>query len=119
MSKAACHDPNNAPAGIPMSYGGTVYSDKAGSTALAGATILITMGATTVKAISGTNGNFYLTPSMLAAPSATTAAMTAASLCTASPTKVPMSGALHTAGGDCNSSGCHGIGSSQGAIHIP
>jgi hypothetical protein len=113
---AGCHLEGQTGAGAPAySYGGTVYKDAAGTQPYAGATILITMGGTTHKLISATNGNFFYTPALLPSPTNANTANAAASVC---PDKTAMTGALVQGGGNCNN--CHKTAGGQAPpIHIP
>jgi hypothetical protein len=114
LSNAGCHNAGkglgaNAP---EFSFGGTIYKDA--TNPYPGATVLLTANGVTKKIITGTNGNFYVAPITLAAPTALAPVNTKASAC---PSTTAMSGALVAAGGDCNSSSCHG--GTQGKIHLP
>jgi hypothetical protein len=92
---AGCHDGGTA--GIPRFYlSGTLYTTAAGTTAAAGATILIPNGTgNPLKMIVASNGNFY-TESPVTLP-----ARAKASLC---PTTVQMTAMVNVP--NCNS--CHG-----------
>jgi hypothetical protein len=88
----------------PMSVGGTLYADVAGTGPVTGATILITDSTgTTVEMISTLNGNFYTDQAV------TPPLTVAASRC---PHHLVMPSGATT--GECNS--CHGYGS---RIHLP
>ena len=106
----------NAPA---FTYAGTLYTTSAGTTPLGGATIIITMGGTTKKVITASNGNFFMTaaPAGLNSPTNAATATTKASDCAAAATASPMSGALVQGGGNCNN--CHRIGGTTSPIHLP
>jgi hypothetical protein len=117
MTAAGCHNAGlGLGAGAPeYSFAGTVYRDAAGTTPYAGATILVTAGGMTKKLIAGDQGNFQITPILLAAPTNTATANTKGSAC---PSETAMSGALVGGGGNCNGGGtCHG--GTQGKIHVP
>jgi hypothetical protein len=103
-SAAMCH---NAALGLGVnapeySVGGTLYKDSAGTMPYAGATILVTFGGTTKKAIAADNGNFWFVPALLPSPTNAMTGMTSASGC---PNTLAMGGALVNGGGDCNN--CH------------
>lgn len=102
-----CHAAEGAPR---FTLAGTLYVDAAGTTPLAGGTIIVTdaTGAT-VDMVSQANGNFWTTQTL------TFPVRVAASQC---PDTVPMAGAI-TAAGDCNAGGCHAAGSSSGRVHLP
>lgn len=104
LSAAGCH---NATLGLgggapEYSVGGTLYKDSAGSMAYPGATIFVTVGGTTKKAVTADNGNFWFVPALLPSPTSSMLGMTSASGC---PNTLAMSGGLVNGGGDCNN--CH------------
>jgi hypothetical protein len=88
----------------------------AGTMPYAGATIFVTMGGMTQKTISADNGNFWIIPAQLAAP---TNAMTGIAKASACPNSPAMVSPLMAGGGDCNSSNCHTSGGSAPPIYIP
>jgi hypothetical protein len=98
-----CHDGNTN--GAPeFTLAGTLYTSGAGTTALPGATIIVTDGAgSEIKMIAGDNGNFFTTQTAVFPIRAT------ASGC---PNETSMQNAQQV--GDCNS--CH---SGQSHIHLP
>lgn len=104
----ACHVGKGE--GPQFTVAGTLYADLAGTTPLAGATIVVTdaTGAT-LDLVSQQNGNFYTTAA-LAFPIQVSA--------TRCPDTTPMIGAV-AAPGDCNAGGCHAPGSGAGPIHLP
>jgi hypothetical protein len=117
---AACHlIGNTRPNAPPYTYAGTLYTTAAGTTALAGATIFVKMGATEKKVITATNGNFWMSPlpAGLDPPTNAATATTMASGCAAAPMAVPMSGMLVQGGGNCNN--CHKNGGTTSPIHLP
>jgi len=120
MTAAGCH---NAGLGLgaqapEYSYAGTVYKDAAGTQPYAGATILVTLGGVTKKLIAGDQGNFQITPGLLAAPTTQATANTHGNVCPS--VTGTMAGALVAGGGNCNAGGtCHGPGGTQGKIHLP
>ena len=116
---AGCHLTGQTGAGAPAyTYGGTLYSDVAGTTPMVGAAIFIKLGGTEKKVITATNGNFWMTtaPAGLVAPAAGATASTRASGC---PTvNVGMVAALATpTDGNCNN--CHRNGGTTSPIHLP
>jgi len=100
----ACHLTN---AGPDFTLAGTLYTSKAGTATLAGATVIVVDAAgDEVRLVTKTNGNFYTTQQL------TFPVKVRASRC-------PDSAAM-TAGapaGDCN--GCHTASATQGRIHLP
>jgi hypothetical protein len=111
----ACH---NAQLGLgtgapEYSVAGTVYKDTAGTMPYPGATIIVTVGGTTKKTISATNGNFWFVPALLPGPTATMTGTTSASAC---PNTTPMGGLLVGGGGDCNN--CHRNGGTTLPVYV-
>jgi len=88
--------------GPPFSFGGTLYTDIAGTTPVAGAAIHVidTMG-TDAVVITAANGNFW-SYDLLTFP-----AVAFASLC---PDVTPMATPIGETDGSCNKSGCHTSG---------
>lgn len=103
-SNAGCHNAGTGlgPNAPEWAYAGTIYKDQAGTMPYAGATIFVTLGGTTQKAISATNGNFWIEAALLPGPSAAMTGTTKASAC---PDTMPMATILSAGGGDCNN--CH------------
>jgi hypothetical protein len=97
---AGCHDGNSRPP--KWTIAGTLYSDRAGSGIIPGATMVFTdANGTEVKIITADNGNFYT-------GQAITFPVTAkASLCPNSITDPMM---ITEADAACNATGCHDIG---------
>lgn len=117
---AGCHLTGQVGAGAPpFTYAGTLYTTAAGTTALAGATIFVKLGATEKKVITANNGNFWMSgpPAGLDPPTNAATALTKASGCAAAPMAVPMVGALVQGGGNCNN--CHRNGGTTSPIHLP
>lgn len=108
---AGCHLQGSTGTNAPVyNYAGTVYN--AGGTAVGGINVLITVGGTTKKWLTDTDGNFSVQDPLQAAPTATAQATT--KVCQA-PTA--MSGLLGAGNGNCNAAGtCHGVGGTQGKI---
>lgn len=101
-----CHD--GATQGVPRFYlAGTLYTSAAGTTPLAGATILLPNGmGTPTKMVTASNGNFYLeTPITLPVRAK-------ASLCPN--TDMAMTAMVNQP--NCNAAGCHAAGN---RIHLP
>jgi hypothetical protein len=103
-SAAGCHNSTlglgaSAPA---YSLGGTLYKDMAGTMPYAGATVIVTIGGMTKKAVTADNGNFWFVEALVATPTNSMTGMASASGC---PNTLAMSGALVNGGGDCNN--CH------------
>jgi len=117
MDAIGCHNAglglgSNAP---EYSYAGTLYTDTAGTAPAAGATVFVTAGGVTRKALTDDAGNFQIETALLAAPTTTAQANTSATTC---PTITPMVGTLGAGQGNCNQGGtCHGGG--QGKMHLP
>ena len=101
-----CHD--GATQGVPRFYlAGTLYTSAAGTTPLAGATILIPNGmGNPTKMVTATNGNFYLTTPI------TLPVRVKASLCPN--TDQAMTAMVNQP--NCNAAGCHAAGN---RIHLP
>ncbi len=120
MTAVGCH---NAALGLgaaapEYSFAGTIYRDAAGTSPYSGATILVTANGMTKKLISGDQGNFQITPILMAAPTTAAPANTHASVCPN--TDAVMTGSLITGNGNCNAGGtCHGAGGTQGKIRLP
>jgi len=93
---AGCHGVGGG--GPPWAFAGTLSTAADGLTPNAGVTIVIHAGATTLKAISDTDGNFY-SPLAVTFP-----ANAQASKC---PSVMSMSAQLATGQGGCNS--CHTV----------
>lgn len=117
MSNAGCH---NAAKGLgtgapEYTYAGTLYKDVAGTQPLAGAAVFFKLGATEVKTLSATNGNFWITPGVggLDAP---TNAMTGTTKASGCPNTHSMVGVLVQGGGDCNS--CHKTGGTTTPMYV-
>ena len=103
----ACHQADGGPT---FTLAGTLYADPAGTTPLAGATIVVTdADGTVTELVTRQNGNFW-TNDPLAFPVRVSA--------TRCPDTTPMIGAV-AAPGDCNSGGCHAAGSATGPVHLP
>lgn len=102
----ACHAGGEGPT---FTLAGTLYADAAGTTPLAGATIVVTdaTGAT-FDLVTHDNGNFWTNQAV------TFPVRVAASRC---PDTVPMVSAINA--GDCNVGGCHAAGAPSGRIHLP
>lgn len=130
LSNAACHNQTlGLGTGAPAySYAGTIYHDAAGTQPYSGATIEITLvmnGVPTVtKLVSASNGNFFTTQLLAAAPTATQPAMAAAATC---PTSTPMTNTLVPAtaaaptqgGGNCNACHTTATGAQAPPIYLP
>lgn len=94
--------------GSPFTFGGTLYADSGGRTALAGATFhLIDALGTDVVVVSQLNGNFWSTDLV------TFPVVAFGSLC---PDVVPMIAPLAGTDGSCNRAGCHTSGF---RLHVP
>jgi hypothetical protein len=95
--------------GPPFTFGGTLFTDSGGTTAVAGSSFhLIDAMGTDVIVAAQTNGNFWSTELV------TFPVVTFGSLC---PDVVPMLGPLHDASdGSCNKAGCHTSGF---RVHVP
>jgi hypothetical protein len=108
---SGCHDASTQ--GQPVyNYAGTVY-DASGATGVGGINVLVTLGGVTKKALTDSDGNFYISDPILAAPSNLMAAST--KVCNG-PT--PMTGVLVAGQGNCSATGtCHA--GSEGKIHSP
>jgi hypothetical protein len=105
-----CHLPGQTGAGAPsFTAAGTIYkADKV--TPNAGALVRIKSGGNVLKAVADDAGNFSFQLAI------TYPATTEGTAC---PDLTPMVGQITTGpgvGGNCNSSGCHGAGSTQGPI---
>lgn len=103
----ACHAADGGPS---FTLAGTLYGDAAGTTPLAGATIIVidATGAS-FDMVTQENGNFWATEP-LSFPVHVSA--------TQCPDSAPMLGAI-TAAGDCNAGGCHAAGTATGRAHLP
>ena len=114
---AGCHLTGQTGTGAPAySYAGTLYkADK--TTALAGASVVVTVGTAAKTVVTANNGNFWLVPGVagIDPPTNTMTGDTKASGC---PDVTPMVGKLTQGGGNCNSAACHATGA-QGPIHLP
>lgn len=103
----ACHAADDGP---DFTLAGTLYGDAAGTTPLAGATIIaVDADGATVEMVTRQNGNFW-TSEPLAFPVHVVA--------TSCPDVAPMAGAV-AAPGDCNAGGCHAAGAPSGRVHLP
>jgi hypothetical protein len=108
---AGCHADTSKGQSV-YNYAGTVY-DPTGATGVGGIDVLVTLGGVTKKALTDSDGNFYIEDPILAAPSALMSAST--KVCNG-PT--PMVGVLVAGQGSCNQTGtCHG--GTQGKMHSP
>jgi hypothetical protein len=88
---------------------GTAFTSAAGTAPMVGATIVVLdANGTRFELPTATNGNFW-TQQTIAFP-----VTVEASQCPDSLAMVAQS-----ASGDCNSAGCHSVGSSSGRIHLP
>lgn len=106
MQAGACHAIGGG--GPQWTVAGTLYTDALGAAPNIGATITIKdANGLEVNVASQQNGNFY-TPATLVPPF-----KVYASEC---PGIMSMTA---TAAGDCNSAGCHALGSTQGAVYLP
>lgn len=114
---AGCHSETNPGAGAPpYSYAGTFYTDATGTTPLAGATVFVKLGGKEVKALTASNGNFFITPGVGGLETSTNA-MTATTRVSGCPTvSTPMVGSLVQGGGNCNN--CHKIGGTTTPMHL-
>lgn len=102
-----CHDV--AVGSLPaFTMAGTLYTDSAGSTTIAGATVhaLDNLGHD-ITMVTTDNGNFWSTDSV------SFPVTVRASMC---PDNASMISSVSSSGADCNTSGCHGAGS---RIHLP
>jgi hypothetical protein len=112
--QAGCHLVGNTGANAPgYSIGGTLWRDSGGASPYPGATIEITIGGTTHKITTASNGNFFLPPALIPAPTAAAPGTTKASAC---PSTTPMSGQLVDNGGNCNN--CHRTGGTTTPIYL-
>jgi len=108
---AGCHADTSKGESI-YNYAGTVY-DSTGTTGVGGIYVLVTLGGVTKKALTDSDGNFYIPDPILAVP---TALMSASTKVCNGPT--PMTGVLVAGQGNCSQAGtCHG--GSQGKVHSP
>jgi hypothetical protein len=114
MSAAGCHNAAQAPAGPVFSYGGLLFkADK--TTPYGGATIVVKLGTAEKRAVASANGEFWLTPEQIAAPTNEMQGKTDASGC---PNVAPMVTPLVAGSGDCNKGGCHTPGAGQGVVYL-
>jgi hypothetical protein len=112
--QSGCHLVGQAGANAPeYSVAGTLWRDSGGASPYPGATIEITVGGTTRKIVTASNGNFFSTPQLTTAPTAGTPGTTKASAC---PSTTPMSGQLVDNGGNCNN--CHRTGGTTTPIYL-
>ena len=102
-----CHDGNTA--NVPLwTLSGTMFLDLAGTTPLAGGTLIVTdANAQEIKLTTASNGNFY-TGDAIAFP-----VQVKASRC---PNSLSMNMAITTAEAGCNQGGCHAAGN---RIYVP
>lgn len=112
---AGCHSETNpGPGAPPYSYAGTFYTDATGTAPLAGATVFVKLGGKEVKALTASNGNFFITPGIGGLETSTNA-MTGNTRVSGCPTvSTPMVGALVAGGGNCNN--CHKLGAGAQAV---
>lgn len=104
--EAGCHDGGGEPPLFTLA--GTLYLDQAGTTPLAGATLVFTdNNAVEIKLRTSSNGNFY-TNQDIAFP-----IQAKASLC---PNSLSMTAPIDQAMGNCNQAGCHVAGN---RIYVP
>jgi hypothetical protein len=112
--QVGCHLVGNTGAGAPeYSISGTLWRDSGGASPYPGATIEITVGGTTHKIITASNGNFFLPPALAPAPTAAAPGTTKASAC---PSTLPMTEQLVDNGGNCNN--CHRTGGTTTPIYL-
>jgi hypothetical protein len=125
----ACHDAANLGVGAPaFIIGGTVYADETGTSPAGNATVYVTEGGMTHTLVTSTDGsgagNFYV----MAEGSATTMSGSGSAEVTLCPSVQMMANTLNKPtssssnnDGNCNRSGCHGIGGQDGGqppIHL-
>jgi len=112
--QSGCHLVGQTGAGAPeYSVAGTLWRDSGGASPYANATIEVTIGGTTHKLVTATNGNFFSPPALTPAPTAGSPGTTKASAC---PSTLPMSENLVDNGGNCNN--CHRTGGTTTPIYL-
>jgi hypothetical protein len=108
--QANCHNAATPGNGAqPFTFAGTLYTAAGGATGVGGATVRVKFGATTLTAVTDSDGNFYSVGAI------TYPATVDVTSC---PKVTPMVGQLQTSNGACNSSGCHAVGGSPGPIGL-